>query len=117
MTELEEDKNYLQTERDNLLVELESNAQSSDKNTQKFQEARLHKLKSLKVQIAALNNKQEAWSQYLRQQQCSDGDGKRKSKETHEENEPQELQMWSITTGLKGFFQEFMPRNLLYRQL
>ncbi|XP_024400613.1 kinesin-like protein KIN-4C isoform X1 [Physcomitrium patens] len=114
MTELEEDKNYLQTERDNLLVELESNAQSSDKNTQKFQEARLHKLKSLKVQIAALNNKQEAWSQYLRQQQCSDGDGKRKSKETHEENEPQELQMWSITTGLKGFFQEFMPRNLLY---
>lgn len=41
----------LQQEKDKLIMELESFAHGSDKNTLKFQEARLQKLKQLKVQV------------------------------------------------------------------
>lgn len=41
----------LQQEKDKLVMELESFAHGSDKNTLKFQEARLQKLKQLKVQV------------------------------------------------------------------
>ncbi|KAG0626408.1 hypothetical protein M758_2G123600 [Ceratodon purpureus] len=119
LVELEEEKTHLQQERGKLIMELESFAHGSDRNALKFQEARLQKLKQLKVQITALKNKQEVWSQYLRQQQFRDGGDKIKADEmqAHDEveDEPQEFQMWSITSGLKGFFQEIMPRNLLNR--
>lgn len=101
-------------ERNNLMSELESNVHAPDKNIQKFQETRLQNLKLLKAQIAALKTKQGVCSQYLHQQQCSDGGDKMKSEEVDMEDKPQELQMWRQTTGLKDFFQEFMPRNLLY---
>jgi len=41
----------LQQEKEKLVTELESFAHGSDKNSLKFQEARLQKLKQLKVQV------------------------------------------------------------------
>ncbi|KAG0613527.1 hypothetical protein M758_6G110100 [Ceratodon purpureus] len=70
----------------------------------------LQKLKQLKVQIAALKSKQEVWSEELRQQQCSDGSDKMNIEKVFVlddfKDEPRELQIWSLTTGLKGFFQK-----------
>jgi kinesin family protein 4/21/27 len=70
----------------------------------------LQKLKQLKVQIAVLRNKQEVWSEDFHQQRCDDGGDRMKIEKVHGqgvvEDERQEVQMWSITTGLQSFFQK-----------
>ncbi|GLJ36782.1 hypothetical protein SUGI_0741660 [Cryptomeria japonica] len=81
LMELEEEKKTVQKERDRLLAEVESLANTTDGQTQKMQEVYLQKLKMLETQISDLRKKQENQVQLIKQKQRSDEAAKRLQEE------------------------------------
>ncbi|CAM8939098.1 unnamed protein product [Rhodiola kirilowii] len=81
ITELEEEKNMVQQDRDNFMIEIQYRSLGADGQTQKLQDVHTHKLKSLEAQILDLMKKQENQVQILKQKEKSEEAAKRLQQE------------------------------------
>uniref|UniRef100_A0A7N0SXI7 Kinesin motor domain-containing protein n=1 Tax=Kalanchoe fedtschenkoi TaxID=63787 RepID=A0A7N0SXI7_KALFE len=79
--ELEDEKNIVQQERDNLMHEIQNRSLNNDGQTQKLHDVHTQKLKSLEAQISDLMKKQENQVQLLKQKEKSEEAAKRLQQE------------------------------------